>query len=269
MAEGKAQPVKKGLKTSLLRLILHVVDEATRYQAARWLQNITAKDTWEVFRLCWIDVFLDSPPDYVLHDAGKNFVSREFRQFASFMAVTFKSVSVEAHWIVEPYHAVLRRVYLIIMEHLDAVGVSKEVGLQMSVKAVNDTAGPYGLVSTLLLFGAFPRMHAMDPPASSIIQRAASIKKAMDEVKKIHAERQVADALNTRNGPVITPLHDLPINANVLVWREAGKTGKWTGLFVLLGIEGETRKISPPSGPTDFRTRVVKPYLEVDDSIIT
>ena len=57
--------------------ILHVVDEATRFQAARWLSNVSAKHTWDTLRLCWIDVYL-GPPDYIHHDAGKNFVSKEF-----------------------------------------------------------------------------------------------------------------------------------------------------------------------------------------------
>jgi hypothetical protein len=32
--------------------ILHVIDEATRFQAARWLQNISAKHIWDMLRLC-------------------------------------------------------------------------------------------------------------------------------------------------------------------------------------------------------------------------
>ena len=40
----------------------------------------------------------------------------------------------------------------------------------MAVKAVNDTAGPDGLVPTLLVYGAYPRMSKLDPPAPSIIE---------------------------------------------------------------------------------------------------
>jgi hypothetical protein len=88
-------------------LILHVIDEATRFQAARWLQNISAKHTWDMLCLCWIDVYLNSS-NHILHDADKNFVSREFRQFVISMTIIIKSVSIEAHWsidIVERYHA--------------------------------------------------------------------------------------------------------------------------------------------------------------------
>ncbi len=85
----------------------------------------------------------------------------------------------------------------------------------------------------------------------------------MGEVKKIRAERQVADALNTRNGPNTAAVHDLPLNAQVLVWRE-GNTGQsrgWTGPYNLLNVDGETCTVNLPGGPTNFRSTVVKPYL--------
>ena len=55
----------------------------------------------------------------------------------------------------------------------------------MAVKAMNDSAGPEGLIPTLLVFGAFPRMVGTDPPTLSIQQRAIAIRKAMAEVAKI------------------------------------------------------------------------------------
>ncbi len=38
--------------------IFHVVNEATRYQAARWLDRVNAPTMWNALRLCWIDVYL-------------------------------------------------------------------------------------------------------------------------------------------------------------------------------------------------------------------
>jgi hypothetical protein len=86
----------------------------------------------------------------------------------------------------------------------------------------------------------------------------------MEEVANIRAERQVNNTLNQRNGPSIKAIHDLPLNSDVLVWREGntGQSGKWTDPFKLIGLERETCKAHLPSGPTDFRTTVVKPYLQ-------
>ncbi len=50
--------------------ILHVVDEATRYQAARWLDKVSAPVLWTALRLCSIDVYL-GPPDDIVHDDEK------------------------------------------------------------------------------------------------------------------------------------------------------------------------------------------------------
>jgi hypothetical protein len=98
------------------------------------------------------------------------------------------------------------------------------MALQMAFKAVNDTAGPDGLVPTLLVYGTLPRMVEYDAPSPTIAQRSAALKKAMMEIQKLWAKRLVANALGTRNGPSTTGLHDLTINSDVLVWRE-GNTG--------------------------------------------
>ena len=117
---------------------------------------MSARNAWDTLRLCWIDVYL-GPPDQIVHDAGKNFSSAEFRQQAKAMAIEVKEVPVEAYNSVrkvERYHTPLHHACEIISLELE--GASEELILQMAVKAVNDSAGPDGLVPTLLVFGAYP-----------------------------------------------------------------------------------------------------------------
>ncbi len=95
--------------------------------------------------------------------------------------------------------------------------ISKEIILQMIVKAVNDTAGSDELMFTLLIFDVYSRMHFMNSSISSISQRAMTIEKVMTEVRKFRAERQVADALNIRNDLIVISIHDLSLNSNVLI----------------------------------------------------
>ena len=75
----------------------------------------------------------------------------------------------------------------------------------------------------------------------------------MEEIVNIRVKQQVNIALTHRNGPIVTPIHDTPLNSPVLVWREenAGCSGNWTGPFKLLRINGETCCIELSSGPTD------------------
>lgn len=110
----------------------------------------------------------------------KSFASEEFYQHAAFVSIMTKEVSVESHnsiGIVERYHAPLRRAYEILRSEFERF--LKDVILQMAVKAVNDTVGPDGIVSTLLDFGAYPKMTIMSPPSPSVSQRTAALKTAM------------------------------------------------------------------------------------------
>ncbi len=243
--------------------VLHVIDEATAFQAARFLRDMTAKTTWETLRVCWIDVY-QGPPDIIVSDAGKNFASEEFRQHASSLDIDIKEVPVEAHnsiGKVERYHGPLRRAYEILTNELPST--NKDALLQMAVKAINDSAGPDGIVPTLLVFGAYPRLTKDSPPSPSVTERAEAIYKAMKEVRRIYAERQVKEALAMRNGPNTYKLHELPLQSNVLVYRE--KNG-WNGPYKLIAINGETCTIQMPYGPTDFRSTVVKPYYTDESS---
>ena len=58
----------------------------------------------------------------------------------------------------------------------------------MAVKAVNNTTGLDGLVPTLLVYGAYPRISNLDPPAPSITERAATIRKVMAKIVKLRAK---------------------------------------------------------------------------------
>ena len=136
----------------------------------------------------------------------------------------------------------------------------------MAVKAVNDTADSDRLVSTLLVFRAYPKMSQLNPPAPTISQRATAVRKVMEEVSKFHAKQLVQNALNQRNSSNVSNLHNLPIGSKVLTWCEGntGQSGKWTGPHTLLDIQGETChvKLEGSDKITHFRSTVVKPFLQ-------
>jgi hypothetical protein len=104
-----------------------------------------------------------------------------------------------------------------IFENLNETEINKEIILQMIVKAINDTVESDELMLILLIFETYSRMHVMNSSISSINQRAIAIEKAMTEMRKFKAERQVADVLNIRNEFIIISIHDLLLNSNVLI----------------------------------------------------
>ncbi|TQN64414.1 hypothetical protein CSHISOI_11408, partial [Colletotrichum shisoi] len=244
------------------RPVLHVVDSATAFNAARFLKDISAKTTWEALRLCWIDVY-QGPPDWIVADAGRNFTAAEFRHEAKAMSIDVKIIPIESHHSVgkvERYHAAVRRAYEIIRE--ECPSLPRDSALQGAIKSVNDTAGPDGLVPTLLVFGAYPRMTDDSPPSPDITQRVEAIRKASEAVRKIHARRQVNDALATRNGPDTSTVKNLAIGSQVRVWRE--RKG-WMGPYRLIDVSNETCVIDI-NGPREFRSTVVKPFHKEDSS---
>jgi len=59
----------------------------------------------------------------------------------------------------------------------------------MAFKAINDSTGPDGLIPTLLVFGAYLYIVESNAPNPIVIQQAAALKKAIEEVKKLRAKR--------------------------------------------------------------------------------
>jgi hypothetical protein len=160
--------------------------------------------------------------DVIIADSGKQFVSREFKSYAGNMGIIVKIVPVEAHHsigMVERYHESLRRAYSIITVEIS--GIDSELALQMTFKVINDSIELNDLISTLLVFEAYSRMIEMNASSSIITQRAIAMKKAMNEVRKFNATRQMNDALNTRNESSISLIHDLSLNSLILMFRES------------------------------------------------
>ena len=73
------------------------------------------------------------------------------------MAIKVKEVPVKVYNSirkVEKYYVLLRRVYKIIS--LELKDASKELTLQIAIKAINNSAGPDRLIPILLVFSAYP-----------------------------------------------------------------------------------------------------------------
>ena len=119
---------------------------------------------------------------------------------------------------VKTYHASLRRTYEIIRDEIQ--NANFELILQMIVKAVNDSVDSNDIVSILLVFETYSRMMNDLSSSSFIVQRIEIIRKEMKEIHRLHAERQMKDALAMRNESNIDSIISLFIQSDVRVWRE-------------------------------------------------
>jgi hypothetical protein len=136
------------------------------------------------------------------------------------MLIKVKEVPVKAYnsvGLVKRYHALLRQAYEIIKEEFKNKHINKEMILQIAVKAVNNSAGPDRIVLILLVFGSYPRMTEIDLPSPTIAKRAEAICAVTKEVRRLHAKRQVSDALAIRNSLNTIVTGELPLQSDVCV----------------------------------------------------
>ena len=149
----------------------------------------------------------------------------------------------------------------------------RDPALALSVKAMNDTLGPEGLVTSALVFGEFPKIRTQGSkptPRATIVSRKAVAETARKEMEKHIAKMKINRARN----------HMFPKAASrsyqpgdkVLVRREKvvdSHIGEWLGPFSVSSFEPEKKLVLVQDGkggwPKSFNVVHVKPYLEPTD----
>lgn len=163
----------------------------------------------------------------------------------------------------ERYHAPLRRIFLKIQH--DSPGTDKELILAIANKAMNDTAGPEGLVPTFLVFGVIPRIPTLSHELPEQNERLKMMSKARLEMEPISAKLRSRTVPKKRASNAAHAI--LKEGDPVLVWRKYKALPKWTGPFLVLKIEGKTVTIAGDNGnPKEFNAYAVKLYITDDDN---
>lgn len=118
--------------------------------------------------------------------------------------------------------------------------------LALSVKAMNDTLGPEGLVPYPLVFGEFPKVHTKSETPNEravLASRAKLAHVARTKMEKHMAELRVKRALK-HSTPSTSDCAYEP-GGQVLVWREKqvdNRIGEWLGPFTVLAGH-ETKRL--------------------------
>ena len=80
------------------------------------------------------------------------------------MGLKVKIIPIEAYnsvGIVKRYHRPIRKAYSIIIAKI--LNINKDMALQMAFIAINNIAGPSGLILTLLVYSAYLQITKHDP----------------------------------------------------------------------------------------------------------
>lgn len=216
--------------------VLHIIDEGTHLNAAQFIPNKSTRTIWNTFLRCWCNIYVGLP-NRILVDQGTEF-SDSFVHLANEQSCIVEHTGVEAHsslGLCEKYHQPIRTVYRKLRTAHPQM--QKELALSLSVKGVNDVAGPDGITPSLLTFGSLPSMRTphedikMKPDQAT---RQSLIHQATEEMEKIMAQNRINRAMK----------HSIPAASkeffqpgdSVLIWREnviSSRIGEWLGPFTV------------------------------------
>lgn len=238
--------------------VLHCVDKDTRFNAAAFLPAETTRAVWMEFVRIWVNAYVGYP-DSIAADQGTQFVSEEFVSLCQHSGIRLKPSGVESHNALgsgERYHSFLRQLYNRIHDSFPTMDHHHK--LQTAVKAANDTAGPNGLVPTLLVFGVLPRLPISVKELPDQRSRFAAQAVAKDEMVKLSALARINKALRT-NAPACTQ-YDIRIGDEVLAYRE--KNRRWHGPYKVVDVKGKSLTLNIDGKNRPFSVDKVRPFVK-------
>ena len=245
--------------------ILHVLDTATRFSSATFLDSNgseygqTAYGVWLAFLECWCTLYTGYP-NRLRTDYGSIFTSPKWKELTNENGIQLRISGIEAHnslGIGERLHDPLRRIYRKIRKN--ATGTNQQTALRLTLKAMNDTMGENGLVPSLLVFGIIPRFPVISSQLPAQSERMEVLTMAQREMNTIIAQRRIITAL-TKNIPSASDRF-YSIDDEVLVYREKEK--EWVGPYRVVFIDGKMITMQNPERTYEgtFSSQQIKPYL--------
>lgn len=253
--------------------VLHIVDEATHFSAAKFLRDIFTSTIWAALIECWASIYVGIP-NRIRLDAGKNFGGK-FSDIAKASDIRVDSSDIEAHsslGIGERYHHPLRSTFRKLKLDFPNAGDTKSIA--MSVKAMNYSPGPEGCVPSSLVFGIYPSPNifgrSMNPKVTlEVLARLA------EAVRKEMAQEMAKTRLKRSLKHRVPPAADITYDEGdtVLVWPERhvnNRIGEWLAPFTvdLVKIHSKVVYVKDADiGPTrPFGFAQVRRYLRDEDS---
>ncbi|CDF33317.1 unnamed protein product [Chondrus crispus] len=239
------------------KVVLHCVDKDTKFNSAAFISDQTVDTLWSTYQKIWSLPYAGHP-EHMHADQGPQFESRRWEGLCHLAGIELTLSGVEEHNALgegERYHAYLRQVYN--KFKADFPTIDAEYALQIAIKAVNDTAGPRGLVPTLLVFGIAPRtlVSPLDLPHQK--KRMQALVTARNEMARTIAQRRINTALSS-NVPAAAA-SDMTIGTYVLVHRES-PVSKWIGPYRICDTFGKHVFFDVKGRFVKFSVDKVKPY---------
>jgi hypothetical protein len=236
---------------------LSIVDAGTGFCASRFLAAENVETVWNTFLEAWSLMYVGFPQS-VLTDQGSVFLSAQWKHACDLGKIHLRHTGTESHNSLgagEQIHSKLRAVFRkLTFEHPK---LSPELRLSIAVKALNDTAGPDGLVPSLLVFGALPRPPEIRKEFPAQRARFQAMHTARAEYERLVSAERIRRGLRKQ----VTPAADRIYSPgdHVYVYRERLK--HWTGPHEVAFLDGKDVRVhvGERGGPRSFNSSAVKP----------
>jgi hypothetical protein len=161
-------------------------------------------DVWTALLTIWACVY-PGLPHVIKADQGSFFPSPRWHDILSLSGIKLELSPIESHnslTVGERYYDPLRRINRKVRH--DFHNLSESLALSLANKAMNDTMGPEGLVPTLLVFGAVPRLSIGDRPPPNKSDRMLAMDNARREMDAIVSDLRIKRALSSKSTPGAT-----------------------------------------------------------------
>ena len=248
---------------------LHIMDEGTDLSAARFVKEVSTAAIWATILEYWATISTGLPRK-ILVDQGSPF-GNLFASIGALSNVDAQRTGIGSQNSLGPgerYRPPLRNTYCkLCIAYPDR---DRQLLLSMSVKAINDTFGPDGLVPSALMFREFPPAFTTSEtphPRTTLDSRAAVADMARREMEKQMAAVRLKRGLRHATPPVADAIFE--VGQRVLVWgkrKVENRICEWLGPYVFHGTEPERKFVYVQEvkvGPArPFNVTQVKHYRE-------
>ena len=232
------------LKFYDLRIILHMIDHATRFSMAAAVPNKKPETIVRAMFSKWIGIF--GAPDKLITDNGGEFVNKELIDLAESFNMTIQTTAAEAPWsngLVERHNKVIEQM---LDKILADTKCNFEIALQWAINAKNSLSNVHGFSPYQLVLGNNPKLPSVlsdKPPAFLSDQKVSQILE--DNLKSLHAAREafiqaessakIRRALNSNT----RTYSDEVYTSGDSVYYKRQQEAKWRGPAKVLGQDGQ------------------------------
>jgi hypothetical protein len=236
--------VQLDLKFFDKKILLHMIDHATRLSSCAILKSKTAEEVLNGIMRFWISLY--GSPQKLLSDNGGEFSNYIIREMAEKFNITIKTTAAESPWsngVTERHNATIAEM---ITKTMAETGCSFPIAVAWGINAKNSLQNVNGYSPYQLVYGRnpnFPDINNSKPPALS---EETENKLLNDNLKAMHTAREAfikseaSEKIKRALNHNVRSSNDVKYYTGDHVYYKRKDSKCWHGPGVVLGQDGQT-----------------------------